>query len=109
VNYRTNAYRLLGDGFLWDFGMSPKLERLLTELQSQPLDRSLDGLAGDVSVRLAEAAAANTETWGVRAVAVLFVAVAGAAASGSMAAVAAARSASPFEAWSSLAPSTLLE
>ena len=89
--------------------MSPKLERLLSELQGQPLDRSLDGVVGAVNQRLAETATANAETWRVRAVAILFVAVGGAVASGSMAAVAAPRSVSPFEAWSSLAPSTLLE
>ncbi len=89
--------------------MSPKLERLLSELQGQPLDRPLDGVVSAVNQRLAETATANAETWRVRAVAILLVAMGGAVASGSMAAVAAPRSASPFEAWSSLAPSTLLE
>jgi hypothetical protein len=89
--------------------MSPKLERLLSELQGQPLDRSLDGVVGAVNQRLAETATANAETWRVRAVAILLVAMGGAFASGSMAAVAAPKSVSPFEAWSSLAPSTLLE
>lgn len=89
--------------------MPPVLERLLTKLQRQPLDRSLDGVTGDVNRRLAETAAANADTWRLRAVAVLFVALSGAVASGSTAAVAAPKSASPFDAWSSLAPSTLLE
>lgn len=89
--------------------MSAKLERLLSELQSQPLDRSLDGVVFGVNQRLAETATTNAETWRVRAIAILFVAVGGAVASGSMAAVAAPKSVSPFEAWSSLAPSTLLE
>ena len=89
--------------------MSPKLERLLSELQDQPLDRSLDGVAGAVNQRLIETAATNAETWRVRAVAIFFVAVGGAVARGTMAAVAAPRPVSPFEAWSSLAPSTLLE
>jgi hypothetical protein len=89
--------------------MSPILERLLMKLQRQPLDRSLDGVAGDVSLRLAETAAANADTWRLRAVAVLLVAIGGATASASMAAVAAPKSTSPFDAWSSLAPSTLLE
>ena len=89
--------------------MSPKLEQLLSELQGQPLDRSLDGVVGAINQRLAETATANAETWRVRAVAILLVAMGGAVASGSMAAVAAPRSLSPFEAWSSLAPSTLLE
>ena len=89
--------------------MSAKLERLLSELQSQALDRSLDGVVFGVNQRLAETATTNAETWRVRAIAILFVAVGGAVASGSMAAVAAPKSVSPFEAWSSLAPSTLLE
>lgn len=89
--------------------MSPKLERLLSELQGQPLDRPLDGVVGAVNQRLAETTTANAETWRVRAVAILLVAMGGAVASGSMAAVAAPKSGSPFEAWSSLAPSTLLE
>lgn len=89
--------------------MPRALEHLLTKLQRQPLDRSLDGVADDVSRRLAETAAANADTWRLRVVAVLLVAVGGAAASGSMAAVATPKSASPFEVWSNLAPSTLLE
>jgi len=87
----------------------PTLERLLTKLQGQPFDRSLDGVAVDVNRRLAETATANAETWRLRAVAILLVAIGGAAASASTAAVAASKSASPFEAWSNLAPSTLLE
>ena len=89
--------------------MPPTLERLLTKLQRQPLDHALDGVAGDVERRLAETATANTETWRLRALAVLLVAIGGVAASASTAAVAAPESASPFAPWSSLAPSTLLE
>jgi hypothetical protein len=89
--------------------MPQVLERLLTELQRQPLDRSLDGVADEVDRRLAETAAMNTETWRLRTVAVLLVAMGGAAVSASSAAMAAPKSASPFVAWSNLAPSTLLE
>jgi hypothetical protein len=89
--------------------MPQALERLLTKLQHQPPDRSLDGIAGEVDRRLAETDAANAETWRLRAVAVLLVAMGGATVSASSAAIAAPKSASPFVAWSNLAPSTLLE
>lgn len=89
--------------------MPQALEHLLTKLQRQPLDRSLDGVTGDVAQRLAETASANAATWRLRTAAVLLVAMGGAVVSASTAAVAAPKSASPFEAWSSLAPSTLLE
>jgi hypothetical protein len=89
--------------------MRPTLEQLLTKLQHQPLDRSLDGVVGDVGRRRAEVVATNTATWRLRAVAMVLVAMGGAAASVSTAAVAASPSGSPFEAWSNLAPSALLE
>ncbi len=88
--------------------MSQRLERLLAHLRRAPLDHALDDLAGDVGQRLAETAAANTQTWRLRALAVLLVAMSGVAASASSTAVAAAEP-SPLAAWSNLAPSTLLE
>jgi hypothetical protein len=89
--------------------MRPPLEHLLGALQSAPPDRSLDGVAADVGDRLMEASAANIQTWSVRAVAILLIAATGAIASVAGTTTAAAAEPSPFAAWSSLAPSTLLE
>jgi hypothetical protein len=87
----------------------PSLDDLLTELQRQPLERPLDGVTAEVNAQLAERTAANAQAWRLRAAAVLLVAVGGAIAGTSTAAVAAPKQLSPFESWSSLAPSTLLE
>ena len=89
--------------------MRPPLEHLLGALQSAPLDRSLDGVTADVGDRLAEASSANIQIWSVRAVAILLIAATGAIASVAGTTTAAAAEPSPFAAWSSLAPSTLLE
>jgi hypothetical protein len=89
--------------------MRPPLEYLLGALQSAPLDRSLDGVATDVGDRIMEASAANIQIWSVRAVAILLIAATGAIASVAGTTTAAAAEPSPFAAWSSLAPSTLLE
>jgi hypothetical protein len=86
----------------------PDLDDLLVKLQSQPLDQPLDGVGAEIDAQLRDRAAANAQTWMLRAAAALFVATGGAFASASMA-VAAPEPVSPFEAWSSLAPSTLLE
>ena len=88
--------------------MSQHLDRLLAELGRAPLDHALDDVAGDVGQRLAETAAVNTQTWRLRALAVLLVSMSGVAASAASTAGAAAEP-SPFAAWSNLAPSTLLE
>lgn len=89
--------------------MPPTLDRLLAKLQRQPLDRSLDAVTSDVGHRLADTANANAATWRLRAAAILLVAMGGAVASASTALIAAPESASLFEVWSNLAPSTLLE
>ena len=88
--------------------MPEDLERLLAELGRAPTDRTLDGAAGDVASRLAEISAENSQTWRLRAAAVALVAVSGAVAGGYSAA-SATPNRSPFAAWSSLAPSSLLE
>lgn len=88
--------------------MPDNLDRLLAELGRAPLDATLDEVPGGVSRRLAEVRAAGAQTWRVRTVAMLMVAASGAAVSSVMTANAAA-DASPFDAWSTLAPSTLLE
>ena len=88
--------------------MRQPLENLLEALQRARLDRSLDGVPAEVSDRLKEASASNVQTWSIRAVAILLVAATGAVAS-LAGTTAAAAEPSPFAAWSSLAPSTLLE
>ncbi len=88
--------------------MSPTLEHLLTELRRQPPDRDLGGLTVEVNETLAERAAITGQTWRLRAAAMGLLVMGGAAVSAS-AASAVAPSTSPFAAWSSLAPSTLLE
>lgn len=88
--------------------MPAELDHLLAQLQRQPVDRSLDGVADGVQARLVEAAAARSQTWGLRAAALVVVMAGGAFASTSAGADA-PTDASPFTAWSSLAPSTLLE
>ena len=88
--------------------MSPNLEHLLTELGRQPPDRDLGGLTVEVNEALAERAAIAGQTWRLRAAAMGLLVMGGAVVSASTAS-AVARSTSPFAAWSSLAPSTLLE
>lgn len=88
--------------------MAPTLDDLMSKLQHQPLDQPLDGIAAEVNAQLAERAAANALTWRLRAAAVLLVAAGGAIVSTSTVAVASPKPLSPFEAWSSLAPSALL-
>lgn len=89
--------------------MPPTLDDLLMKLQRQPLDRPLDGIADDVSAQLAERAAANILIWRLRAAAVLLVAAGGAIMNAPTPAIGSPKASSPFEAWSNLAPSTLLE
>lgn len=87
--------------------MPDNLERLLADLGRAPVDRSLEGVTSELSQRLAETRAANVQTWSIRGLAALVVATTGVLASSAMPAMAAAE-ASPFAAWSTLAPSTLL-
>lgn len=89
--------------------MPPELDRLLAELQQRPVDRSLDGVADGVRSRLRETAAARSQTWGLRAAAVIAVMAGGAVAGTATAAAGDTKATSPFAAWSSLAPSTLLD
>ena len=88
--------------------MSPKLDQLLAELRRQPPDRGLGDLAVQINEALAERAAITGQTWRLRAAAVGLLVMGGAVFSASTAS-AVAPSKSPFSAWSSLAPSTLLE
>jgi hypothetical protein len=83
------------------------LDDLLHRLKAAPLDRALDGVAGDLAQRLASQSARQA-TWRVRGLAVALIALTSVGASATAAAAAAERR-SPFAAWSSLAPSTLLE
>jgi hypothetical protein len=94
---------------LREIAVRPPLENLLGALQRAPLDRSLDSVAADVGDRLMEASATNIQTWSLRAVAILLIAATGAIAGVAGTTTAAAAEPSPFAAWSSLAPSTLLE
>jgi hypothetical protein len=87
--------------------MTQDLDRLLEELQGEPLDHSLGNVASDVNRRLAEASSAERQTWRLGALAAVAVTLSGVAVSGSLAASAAIPS--PFDAWTRLAPSTLLE
>ncbi len=88
--------------------MSPKLDHLLAKLNHQPLDRDLGGATVAIVERLSERAKINGQTWRLRTAAMAFFVMGGAALSASTAS-AVAPSPSPFAAWSSLAPSTLLE
>lgn len=88
--------------------MSPDLEHLLRELRRQPPDRDLGGLTVEVNETLAARASITGQTWRLRAAAIGLLIIGGAAVSASTAS-AVAPSKSPFAAWSSLAPSTLLE
>lgn len=88
--------------------MPDNLERLLDELGRAPVDTPLDGVSAGVNRRIAEARAASVQTWRLRLAATLVLAASGAAVSGAMTANAAVE-ASPFDAWSALAPSSLLE
>lgn len=87
--------------------MQNDLDHMLHALKVAPLDHALDGLARDVSQRMAERRVAGVQTWGLRAAAVALVTMTGVAVSASGTA-AAAPEASPFAVWSELAPSTLL-
>jgi hypothetical protein len=88
--------------------VTDKLETLLGAMRNAAPDHSLASAAVDVRLRIAETASARIQTWRVRVAAMLLVIASGVAASATTAAVAAPE-ASPFAAWSSLAPSTLLE
>ncbi|MBI1361892.1 MAG: hypothetical protein GC155_16570 [Alphaproteobacteria bacterium] len=88
--------------------MTASLNELLARLATAPLERSLDGVPAGVAQGIARARAAATQTWGLRAAAMLLVVVSGVAASGSLQASASINR-SPFAAWSELAPSTLLQ
>lgn len=88
--------------------MSSKIEHLLAELRQQPPDRDLRDLTVQINEALAERAAITGQTWRLRAAAMGLLVMGGAVVSASTAS-AVARPASPFAAWSSLAPSTLLE
>lgn len=88
--------------------MKDNLDDLLAALGRTPLDQQLGRVADDVGQRVAETRAATTQTWGIRAGAMLLVATSGIAIS-AVSTAAAAPDPSPFAAWSTLAPSTLLE
>ena len=88
--------------------MPQDLERLLVDLRRAPLDRSLDMVTADVGERLVESAAANEQTWRLRVLSIALVAVSGGVAGAASTATAASHP-SPFAAWSTLAPSTLLD
>lgn len=88
--------------------MSSKIEHLLAELRQQPPDRDLRDLTVQINEALAERAAITGQTWRLRAAAMGLLVMGGAVVSASTAS-AVAPPASPFAAWSSLAPSTLLE
>jgi len=88
--------------------MSQRLEHLLAELSSRPPDRDLGSVNAEINERLAERAAISRQTWRLRSAAMGLLVMGGAAVSASTAS-AVASSPSPFAAWSSLAPSTLLE
>lgn len=88
--------------------MSPALEHLLAKLRHLPPDRHLDGVSVAIHARLAERAALNGQTWGLRAAASALLIAGGAFVSVSTAS-AVAPPVSPFSVWSELAPSTLLE
>ncbi|MEP7210326.1 MAG: hypothetical protein ABI740_05770 [Alphaproteobacteria bacterium] len=88
--------------------MATSLNDLLARLASAPLERSLDSVPAGVAQGISRARAARSQTWGLRAAAMLLVVVSGVAASGSLQA-AASTDRSPFAAWSELAPSTLLQ
>ena len=88
--------------------MSPNLEHRLTELRRQPPDRDLGGINAEIGEQLSERAKIDGQTWRLRTAAMALLVMGGAAVSASTAS-AVAPSPSPFAAWSSLAPSTLLE
>ena len=88
--------------------MSPKLDHLLAKLNQQPLDRDLGGITVEIGEQLLERAKIDGQTWRLRTAAMALLVMGGAAVSASTAS-AVAPSPSPFAAWSSLAPSTLLE
>ena len=88
--------------------MSPKLDHLLAKLNQQPLDRDLGGIAVEIGEHLSERAKIDGQTWQLRTAAMALLVMGGAAVSASTAS-AVSPSPSPFAAWSSLAPSTLLE
>ncbi len=90
--------------------MSPKLDHLLAKLNEQSLDRDLGGITAGIGEQLSERAKIDGQTWRLRTAAMALLVMGGAAVSASTAsAVAPSPSPSPFAAWSSLAPSTLLE
>jgi hypothetical protein len=86
--------------------MSPKLDHLLAKLNLQPLDHDLGGVAVEIGEQLSKRAKIDGQTWRLRTAAMALLVMGGAAISASTASAVAP---SPFAAWSSLAPSTLLE
>ena len=88
--------------------MSDALSPLLAKLRAQAIDHKLDAMVIDVDSALAERAAINGQTWQLRAAAAAILLTGGAFISASSA-TAVAASSSPFEVWSKLAPSTLLD
>jgi hypothetical protein len=84
------------------------LDHKLRALKDKAIDYPLDGLAGDVNQLIVDRAA-NLQTWSLRAAAIAVVTATGVAISASSTSMAAQQAASPFSAWSRLAPSTLLE
>ena len=107
VNSTSPAYRLERRTY-WETGMSPKLDHLLAKLNQQSLDRDLGGITAGIGEQLSERAKIDGQTWRLRTAAMALLVMGGAAVSASTAS-AVAPSPSPFAAWSSLAPSTLLE
>lgn len=89
--------------------MSNDLDHMLQRLGDAPLDRSLDGLTGDIGAAITAHATTERQTWGLRAAAALLVTTTGIVISAPPAAVAAPELPSAFSVWSELAPSTLLE
>ncbi len=88
--------------------MSPKLEHLLAQLHGRPVDCDLGSVTVEINQRLTEGAVITGQTWRLRTAAMALLVMGGAVVSASTAS-AVAPSTSPFAAWSSLAPSTLLE
>ena len=88
--------------------MTNDLDGLLGALGAAGPDRRLESLESDVQARLAELTATTAQTWKWRTLATALVVLAGALISAS-GVVATASAESPTNAWSRLAPSSLLE
>lgn len=87
--------------------MQDDLDHMLHALKEAPADRSLHMLADDVMRQLAERRVAGYETWRLRAAAVAMVTLSAVAVS-ALSTAAATPEASPFAAWSQLAPTAFL-